>query len=174
MASTHAYTRTAIALHWGLALMLFGAFALGVYIGDLSASPTRRMLVDWHRWAGVTILVLSFVRLAWRLTHRPPPDVPMPAWQARAAHAAHHVLYGLFFAVPLAGWAASSAAGFQIVWFGLLPLPDLVAKDHALADLLKTLHAALAFALAAVVVVHVAAALKHHLVDRDGLLDRMR
>jgi cytochrome b561 len=86
----------------------------------------------------------------------------------------HGALYGLFFMVPLAGWAYSSAAGFPVVLFGVLPLPDFVRPDRALAEVLKERHALLAFALAALVLLHVAAALKHHFVDRDGLLQRMR
>ena len=167
------YTPTAIALHWLLALMILGSLGMGLYMTSLPFSPTRLKLYNWHKWAGVTILVLSALRLLWRLTHRPPADVPMPAWQARAAHAAHLALYTLFFAVPLAGWAYSSAAGFPIVLYGVLPLPDFVAPDRALAETLKALHRWLAYGLAAVVVVHVAGAFKHHLVDRDGLLLRM-
>ena len=167
------YTGTAIALHWLLALMILGSFSMGVYMSGLPLSPTRLKLYNWHKWAGVTILALSALRLLWRLTHRPPADLPMPRWQRVAAHAAHWALYALFFAIPLAGWAYSSAAGFPIVWFGVLPLPDFVSPDRALAATLKQVHGALAFALAAVVVLHVAGALKHHLIDRDGLLRRM-
>ncbi|HSM20757.1 MAG TPA: cytochrome b, partial [Rubrivivax sp.] len=127
----------------------------------------------WHKWAGVTILVLSALRLAWRLTHRPPAAAPMPAWQLRASRAAHTALYVLFFAVPLAGWAYSSAAGFPVVWFGVLPLPDFVGPDRALSETLKPVHQWLAYALAATVALHVTAALKHHFLDRDGLLLRM-
>jgi len=79
----------------------------------------------------------------------------------------------LFFAVPLVGWAYSSAAGFPIVWFGVLPLPDFVPVDKALAEAIKPFHGALAWALVAVVVLHVAGALKHQFVDRDGLISRM-
>jgi cytochrome b561 len=168
------YTRTAMALHWFLALAILGAFALGLYVADLSPSPERLRLITWHKWAGITILALSGLRLLWRLTHRPPADVPMPAWQLRAAQVMHLALYGLFFAVPLAGWAYSSAAGHPIVWFGVLPLPDFVPVDKVLADDLKELHEALAWALVAVAAVHIAAALKHQFIDRDGLIDRMR
>ena len=168
------YTRTAMALHWFLALAILGAFALGLYVADLSPSPERLQFITWHKWAGITILALSGLRLLWRVTHRPPADVPMPAWQLRAAQVMHLALYGLFFAVPLAGWAYSSAAGHPIVWFGVLPLPDFVPVDKPLAHDLKELHEALAWALVVIAGLHIAAALKHQFIDRNGLIDRMR
>ncbi len=173
MPTSARYTPVAIALHWLLALMIFGSLGLGTLMADMSFSPLRLKLYNWHKWAGVTILVLSALRLLWRLTHRPPAEPPMPAWQARAARLAHAGLYLLSFAVPLAGWAYSSAAGFPIVWFGVLPLPDFVPADRELAEAVKPLHKSLAWALTALIVAHVAAALKHHFVDRDGLLLRM-
>ena len=168
------YTTPAIALHWLLALLIVGTFGLGVYMHELPISPSRLKLYSWHKWAGVTILLLSAVRLAWRLTHQPPADVPMPAWQARLAHGAHHALYALFFIVPLVGWAYSSAAGFPVVWFGVLPLPDFVPVDKALAEAIKPWHERTAMLMAAIVLVHVAGAVKHHFIDRDGLINRMR
>ncbi len=168
-----AYTRTAMALHWLLAAALLGSFSVGLYMTDLPFSPQRLKLYNWHKWAGVTILALSALRLVWRLTHPPPPEQPAPAWQRRAARLTHGALYVLFFAVPLAGWAYSSAAGFPIVWFGVLPLPDFVSPDKALAEAIKPWHGRLAWALAALAALHVAAALKHQFVDRDGLLRRM-
>ena len=168
------YTGPAIALHWLLALAIVGSFCVGLYMTELPISPQRLKLYNWHKWAGICILALSALRLLWRLTHQPPADVPMPAWQRRASHAVHGLLYGLFFAVPLAGWAYSSAAGFPVVVFGVLPLPDFVSPDKALAEAIKPLHKILAFTLAALALAHVGAALKHHFVDRDGLLDRMR
>jgi cytochrome b561 len=173
MSQAARYSTTAIALHWLLALMILGSLGVGLYMTSLPFSPTRLKLYNWHKWAGVTILLLSALRLLWRLTHRPPADLPMPAWQQRAAHGAHMALYALFFAVPLAGWAYSSAAGFPIVLYGVLPLPDFVAPDRAFAETLKALHKWLAYGLAAVVAVHIAGAFKHQLIDRDGLLLRM-
>jgi cytochrome b561 len=167
------YTLTAVVLHWVLAVALIGSFGFGLYMHELPVSPQRLKLYNYHKWAGICILTLSALRLLWRLTHRPPPDVPMPGWQQRSAHATHGLLYVLFFAVPLVGWAYSSAAGFPIVVFGVLPLPDFVPVDKALADAIKPFHKYLAFALAALVLAHVGAALKHHFVDRDGLLGRM-
>ena len=162
-----------IALHWVLALMIVGSLGVGLYMTGLPFSPLRLQLYNWHKWAGVTILALSALRLLWRLTHRPPADAPMPRWQRRTAQVAHGALYLLFFAVPLAGWAYSSAAGFPVVLFGLLPLPDFVGADRELSEALKPLHRMLAYTLAAVVVLHVAGALRHHFIDRDGLLLRM-
>ena len=172
------YTGTAIALHWILALALIGIFAFGLYMTSLPFSPTKLKYFNWHKWAGMTILILSALRIVWRITHRPPalPEAvsrSMPAWQHIAHHGVHHLMYVLFFAIPLVGWIYSSAAGFPIVLFGVLPLPDLVGKSPDLAEALKPWHAYLAYALAALVVLHVAALLKHQLIDRDGLLARM-
>jgi cytochrome b561 len=167
------YTPVAKLLHWVLALAIVASFLVGLYMAGLPFSPQRLKLYNWHKWAGVTILTLSALRLLWRLTHQPPADPPMPAWQRLAAHATHYALYVLFFAVPLVGWAYSSAAGFPIVWFGVLPLPDFVPVDKALAEAIKPWHGYLAYAMAALVLMHVAAALKHQFIDRDGLLLRM-
>ncbi|HEY0954483.1 MAG TPA: cytochrome b [Roseateles sp.] len=173
MTSPARYTPVAIVLHWLLALAIVGAFCMGVYMADLPFSPTRLKLFNWHKWAGMTILALSALRLLWRLTHRPPADAPMPAWQAGVAHVTHGLLYAAFFAVPLTGWAMSSAKGVPIVWFGVLPLPDFVPKDPDLGKLLEEVHGWLAYGLAALVLAHVAGALKHQLIDRDGLMARM-
>lgn len=172
------YSTPAIALHWLLGLALIGAFVVGLYMTGLPFSPQRLKLYNWHKWAGVVILTLSFVRLFWRLTHRPPRlpmvvEAAMPPWQRLAHHATHHGLYVLFFAVPLLGWAYSSAAGFSIVLFGALPLPDFVPVSETLAEAIKPWHKLSAFAMAALVLLHVAGALKHHFIDRDGLLFRM-
>jgi cytochrome b561 len=172
------YSRTAIALHWILAISLIAIFGVGLYMADLPFSPQRLKLYNWHKWAGVTILMLSVVRVLWRLAHRPPAlpakiAAAMPVWQQMAYHATHGALYALFFIVPLVGWAYSSAAGFPIVLFGVLPLPDFVSADKALAELIKPWHEITAFALAALAAMHIAAALKHHWIDRDGLMQRM-
>ena len=166
-------------LHWGLALAIFTAFAVGLYVGGLPFSPGKLKLINYHKWAGITILFLSALRLLWRLTHRP-PDLPqrirkhMPGWQMAAFHGTHHLMYLLFFVVTLAGWAYSSAKGFPIVWFGVLPLPDLLDKNEALALILREVHELAAFALIGLAGLHIAAALKHQFIDKDGLLERMR
>ena len=173
MTESPRYSSIAIAFHWVLALAIVASFGVGTYMADLPLSPQKLKLYNWHKWAGVTILALSALRLLWRLSHRPPADVPMPGWQRAAAHATHVGLYLLFFAVPLVGWAYSSAAGFPIVWFGVLPLPDFVSPDKLLAEAIKPWHERLAWLMAALVLLHVAGALKHQFVDRDGLIGRM-
>lgn len=176
--ASESYSSVARLLHWVLALALLGLFAMGTYMADLPFSPQRLKLYNWHKWLGVTVLLLSLVRLVWRWVRRPPAlpsavTAQMPTWQQHAYHAIHGLMYALFFLVPVVGWAYSSAAGFPIVAFGVLPLPDFVPVSKALAASIKPWHAILAWSLAALVVLHVAAAFKHHWIDRDGLLLRM-
>jgi cytochrome b561 len=173
MQSNSRYGSTAIALHWLMALLIIANFCLGLYMADLEFSMTRVKLFNYHKWAGVTILALAALRLLWRLAHRPPADLPAPKWQHAAAHVTHWGIYLLFFAVPLVGWAYSSAAGFPIVAFGVLPLPDFVPKDKALSELIKPWHGYLAWVLFTLVALHVAAVAKHLLIDRDSTLRRM-
>jgi cytochrome b561 len=167
------YSALAIGLHWLLAVAIVVTFCVGWTMADMPFSPLRLKLFNWHKWAGATILGLSALRLLWRLTHRPPPDAPMPLWQRRAAHLTHGLLYLFFFAVPLVGWAYSSAAGFPIVLYGVLPLPDFVPVDKDLAEIIKPWHGRLAWTLAVLVLAHVGAALKHHFIDKDALIARM-
>jgi len=168
------YTRTAIALHWLIALALVGLFSVGLYMHDLPLSPQKLKIYSWHKWGGVTVFLLVLVRLAWRFGHRPPAlPAAMPEWQKIAANGLHHVLYLLMIAIPLSGWLMSSAKGFQTVWFGVLPLPDLIGKDKELGEILEGVHSILNFSLAALVVAHAGAAIKHHLIEKDDVLTRM-
>jgi len=164
-----------MALHWLLAALIVGSFGVGLYMTGLPFSPLRLKIYSWHKWAGVTILALSALRLLWRLGHRPPALPPgMSALQLASYRISHTLMYLLFFAVPLSGWAYSSAMGMPVAWFGVLPLPDFVPVDHAFAEaVLQPLHRNCAFVLAGVTLLHVAAVLKHHWIDRDGLLKRM-
>lgn len=172
--NTTRYSATAIRLHWLIAILIVATFCVGLYMHELPLSPQKLKIYSWHKWAGVSVFLLAVLRLAWRASHRPPAlPATMPAWQQRAAGALHHLLYLLMFAIPLSGWLMSSAKGFQTVYFGVLPLPDLVAKNAALGDLLQAVHQSLNFATAALVLAHAAAAVKHHLVDRDDVLARM-
>ncbi|MER1968907.1 cytochrome b [Castellaniella sp. GW247-6E4] len=168
------YTRTAIFLHWLVGLGLMGTFALGFYMEGLPLSPNKLQLYSWHKWAGMALLALAVVRLAWRMSH-PAPDLPlsMGPLARLAAHAGHWVLYALMIVVPLSGWLMSSAQGVPVVWFGVLPLPDLVPKSAALGVTLKDAHALLNYVLLAAVVGHVGAAAHHHFVKKDTIMTRM-
>jgi cytochrome b561 len=168
------YTATARTLHWLSAVLIVAGFLLGLSMVDLPFSPVRLRWYAWHKWIGITVLGLAVVRLVWRAGHPPPPPVPMPLWQHRAAAAVHGFAYALTLAVPLTGWMFSSAKGVPTVYLGWVRLPDLVTRDEALASLFKQVHFSLNMVLAAVVILHVAAGLKHWLIDRDGTLGRMR
>jgi cytochrome b561 len=169
-----AYTRTAVGLHWAIALLIFAAFPLGVYMHDLLLTPYKLRLVNYHKWIGMTALIVAVVRVAWRLVYRP-PDLPaaMQLWERSAAVAMHLLLYALIFAAPLTGWLMSSATGFQTVLFGVIPLPDLIGKDKELGQFLLELHRNLDYLLIALVGVHIVAALKHHFFAHDDILTQM-
>ena len=169
------YTPVAKSLHWLMALLILGLLVLGTYMSDLPLSPQKLELYAWHKWAGVTVFLLVWLRLAWRVAHRPPglPASLSPRMRL-AAHAGHAALYVLMVLIPLSGWLMSSAKGFQTVWFGVLPIPDLIGKDRLLGDILEETHEVLSSLLMLTLAGHVAAALWHHFVLKDDTLRRMR
>lgn len=167
------YTRTAMTLHWLIALGIFIAFPLGLYMGDLKLSPMKLQLMSYHKWLGVSIFILVLIRLLWRASHRAPEALPMPRWQSLVSQATHLALYGLMIAIPLSGWLMSSAKGFTTVYFGVFPLPNLLEKSKELGDSLEELHAVLNYVLLVLVGLHIAGALKHHFIDRDSTMSRM-
>jgi cytochrome b561 len=171
---TLGYTRTAIALHWIIFVTVLCGWALGQYMTGLPFSPQKLRYVSWHKWIGVSTFIFTVLRLAWR-AYRPAPQLPstMSPLQRRAAIAIHVLLYVLVIVVPISGWVFSSALGVPTVYLGLLQLPDLLHKDKAIAEALRLVHATLNWALLVLVCGHAAFALKHHFVDRDGILARM-
>lgn len=168
------YGRVAQCLHWLVFLLMIASFGLGLTMVGMDVSPQRIRTVGWHKTVGVTILALAFLRLAWRFAS-PPPALPatMPAWERAAAHASHWILYALMFAVPVSGWLMSSALGFSTVYLGIARLPDLLTRDRELGETLKLVHFWLNKGLLAMIVLHAAAALKHHFWDKDDVLRRM-
>lgn len=165
------YSRTAIALHWIIAALIVGNVA-GALLADALGPPAAGSIMAVHKSFGLTVLGLSLVRLGWRVTHGFPrfPD-STPGWDAVAARATHLAFYGLMIAVPLAGWAMSSAGPRPLGWFGI-PFPKLPIGEAA-GSVAHDAHVYLAYATVALLVLHVAGALKHHLVDRDDVLLRM-
>jgi cytochrome b561 len=168
------YTKTAIGLHWLMAVLLISLFAVGLYMHELPLSPSKLQIYAWHKWAGVTAFILVIFRLGWRFTHRPPVlPFNMPRLAENMAHTGHALLYLLMIAIPLSGWLMSSAKGFQTVYFGVIPIPDLLAKNRELGKLLGDVHELLNFSLMGLVILHVLAAIKHHLIDKDDVLTRI-
>lgn len=168
------YHPIAKALHWVMALAIFGLLALGFVMSDMPLSPEKLQYFSWHKWAGISIFLLVWVRLAWRLLNPPPAYASsMPRLLQMLAHAGHFALYALMIVIPLSGWLMSSAKGVQTVWFGVLPIPDLLSRDKELGHLLEEIHSLLNWGLVALILGHVGAALKHHFIDRDDILTRM-
>lgn len=169
------YSHTTIFLHWMMAVLIVSAFALGVTMVDIPGlTPTKLKYFSWHKWLGITVLGLACLRLLWRLTHRPPAyPAGMARWQQSAASGLHGLLYVLMFAVPVSGYFYSLAAGVPVVYLGKFPLPVLIGPDPDLKAILKQVHYALNMTLLACFCLHVLAALKHQLIDRDGIFKRI-
>ena len=168
------YGTGAQALHWVMFLLIAAMYFLGMSMVAMEVSPERLRYFSLHKSIGVTLLVLVGVRLLWWQLH-PAPSLPvsMPRWEQSASRIVHALLYALMAIVPLTGWAASSALGASTVWFGQFSLPDLVAKNRELGEALQAIHYLCNKTLLMLILLHVAAALKHALVNRDGALQRM-
>jgi cytochrome b561 len=172
--TTRRWGAVAQLLHWLIVVLIIVQVTLASLADDLPPGMKKLTLLARHKSVGITILMLALVRLLWRLAN-PTPGLPptLKPYERRLAHFTHFMLYALLFAMPLSGWMMSSARGFPVSWFGFFQLPDLVPKSKPLYEALLTTHATLACVLGAVVVLHVAGALKHHFVLRDDVLRRM-
>lgn len=160
--------------HWAIVLLVITQFVLALIAEDLPIGMQKLAVLARHKSVGITILALATLRLLWRAANRSPAmPAAMPAWEKLGARVAHALLYALLFVVPLAGWIMSSAKNFPVSWFGFIQLPDLVAPSEATFNLAHDVHETLAFTLGGVAVLHLLAALKHHFVNRDGVLKRM-
>lgn len=169
------YTKTAVALHWLIALLIIAAFTLGTIMVDIEGfSKIKLKYFSWHKWMGVTVLALACIRLLWRLTHKAPEyATPLPSWQVKVSSAVHGLLYFLIFAVPISGYFYSLAAGVPVVYLAMIPLPVLIDPNPELKPILQQVHYALNMGLLVCVIAHVAGAFKHLLIDRDGVFQRM-
>jgi cytochrome b561 len=174
MSVSERYSRTAIALHWLIAILVVVQFAWGWWMQEIPKQPVgpRAEAFNLHKSVGLMILALMIIRILWRLSHRPPPLVGVPRWQTRAARANHALLYLALVIQPLAGYLGSEFSGFPVRFFGLI-LPSWAGKNVPMKELMSTVHLVTSWAIAAAIVAHVVAALKHAVIDRDGLLARM-
>jgi cytochrome b561 len=162
------------ALHWLTALLVLGLIAVGLWMVALPIGLPKLYAYGWHKWIGLTVFVLTLLRLGWRTWH-PSPPLPNTAtpWTRAIAPWSHAALLVLLISLPLTGWLMSSAGGVPVVWFGVLPLPDLVARDMQLFERLRTTHHWLAWTLMGLLAMHVLAVVHHDVVRRDGILRRM-
>jgi cytochrome b561 len=171
--STTRWGAIAQLLHWLIVALIILQVTLGEIADDLGGMKKLAMLAR-HKSVGITILALALLRLLWRGGNPTPPlpDTLRP-YERFLAQFTHSALYFLLFALPLSGWLMSSARGFPVSWFGFVQLPDLVSRNRALYDAMLGTHHVLVWVLAAVALLHVAAALKHHFVLKDNVLKRM-
>jgi cytochrome b561 len=168
------YGAVAQSLHWIIAALIVTQFALGWTAVDLPLGAQKLALFARHKSFGMTILMLAVLRLAWRLTHSPPPlPSGMTPIERQLARATHIAFYVLLFAMPLTGWTMSSAKHYSVSWFGVFTWPDLIGKDEAAFVILRDTHDYLSYMLFAIAVLHVLAALKHHFWNKDDVLRRM-
>lgn len=171
MSDTH-FNGLARGLHWLMAALILAMLFIGV--GMVASLTHRAALLELHRPVGIAILLLVVVRLVNRLRHRPPPLPPdLPRWQVYAAKASHWMLYGLMFAMPLIGWSMLSAGGFPVKLFAGVNLPGIAPQDPALYGWLRQAHGVLALVLFVTVLGHLAAALFHAWIRRDGVFASM-
>ncbi len=161
-------------LHWLIVALIIVQVILASIAEDLPIGVRKLAMFARHKSVGITILGLAVLRLLWRWAN-PAPPLPstLKPHERALATLTHAGLYILLFAMPLTGWMMTSARGFPVSWFGFFQLPDFVPKNDALYNAMKETHDSLAFALFAIVFLHVAAALKHHFILKDDVLRRM-
>jgi cytochrome b561 len=172
--STERWGAVSQLLHWLIVGLIVWQGIVGLTMGDLRSGPDKVEVYALHKSFGLTLLGLVLLRLAWRVYAGAPEAVPgVPTWQARGAALTHFALYVLLFALPLSGWVLNSAAGYPLPWFGVVNLPAIAGRDHALHELAEEAHAVLFWILVAVAVLHSVAAIHHHLFRHDPTLARM-
>jgi cytochrome b561 len=172
--TTTGYTGTAKALHWTIVALLIVQFVAAWTMPDIKRDTKPDTLINLHISVGVLILFVAALRLAWRAGHpEPPPEDGLPPWQVQSARAVHWLLYALLFVLPVLGWLNASWRGFPAIMFGL-ELPKLLATRAPDWGWTGDVHALLAtYGLLTLVGLHVAAALNHYFIRRDGVLQRM-
>ncbi|MCB1748723.1 MAG: cytochrome b [Gammaproteobacteria bacterium] len=167
------YTRTAMALHWLVAVLVFSLFGIGWYMVDLPQGPARGEYFALHKSIGLCVLVLLALRIAWRYRHRPPPlPQAVPAWQRVLAGLVHRAFYVALIVQPMSGYLSSSFSGYSTRWFGL-PLPQWGWKDARLNELFTEIHVGCSIVIVVLVLTHVLGVVSHLLQGERGLLRRM-
>lgn len=176
------YDSVAKWLHWLIGLAIIGMLALGWTMMNMPKEyPGRFAMFQLHKSIGITILLLSFVRLGWRLMH-PVPALPshMAKWEIFAARATHWAFYILMIAMPITGWVivSSSSMGLPTILYGIIPWPHVpglqeLPNKQEINQAFEQVHSNLAFLIAGLLALHIGAALKHHFIVKDDILTRM-
>ena len=177
------YTKPAMVFHWTIAALIV-ANVVGIWTMDYFPESWGRPLINLHKSIGLTVLGLALMRILWRVTHAPPPDLPAPRWQHALAHLTHFALYAVIIGLPLTGYmhdsAFKDAAAHPLTWFGLVDVPRIgwiegIAQPdkEGLHKLFFSWHSAFATALYGLFALHVIGALKHQYFDRQRELQRM-
>jgi len=177
--ATRSYTATAKWLHWIMAALIIVASIIGIYGAslhygiDAAHDKVKAGWITTHKNIATITLFLIVIRILWRITHKPPEFMGLSPLMTKAAHLGHFVLYLLMLAVPVSGWANSSAGGHEIPVAWLFTIPQLGDKNPAIGHTLVVLHEYLGWTIVVVVLGHIAFALKHRLIDRDGIMESM-
>lgn len=161
-----------ILFHWIIAALMIGLLIVGIYMVGLPISLQKLKLYGWHKEYGFLVLGLVILRLIWRLSNTT-PALNLPRWEKLGARTAHWGFYFFMFALPITGWLITSSAGLPASFFGLLTLPNLLEPNETLRPWFQSAHQYLGYALIGLIVIHTAAALKHHLINKDDILRRM-
>ena len=175
ISANEGYTRTAKFLHWLIVLLVAAQFTVGWTMPHIGRNTPVTTLISLHFSIGVLILGVAVVRLIWRMMHgEPTPEAGVPPWQVTSARIVHWALYFLLFLVPMLGWINGSWRGMPVTFFGLITMPQLVAKHASGWGWTGDVHILVAeYGLLVLVGLHVAAGLYHYFVRRDGVLQRM-
>jgi len=170
--SEHQFGLVAIVLHWFMALLIIGMLAVGLYMVTLPWDLQKLKLYGLHKECGFLVLALVSFRFVWRLSNII-PTLSIPWWEKTIALLVHWAFYGFMFAMPITGWLVTSAAGITTSFFGLFTIPNLIGPNKELLELFEMAHQWIAYGLILTILLHTAAALKHHFIDRDDILKRM-
>ena len=168
-----AYTGTSRVLHWSVTILIFGMFALGWYMTAIEDDPGSDWYFLLHKSIGIIVILLVLTRLFWRFGNQP-AKLPgqLPRWQVIASKISHWLLYGTMIAMPLAGLTGSLLSKNGLAFFGL-QLPRVFAPNHDLSEFFFSAHSTIAWVLVGLISLHVLAALKHLLINKDGVFQRM-
>lgn len=168
------YGAVAQLLHWAIVALVVTQFVLANKAHHLPLGSAKLATLAQHKSVGITILGLAILRMIWRWFN-PVPGVPAgtPTWQRLAARGSHFLLYALLLVIPVLGWLMSSARNFPVSWWGLVTLPDFIEPNKQAYEFFHEAHELAAKLLFVVALIHAAAALKHHFLDRDNVLRRM-